>query len=56
MKRGLNLRLFVLLWLMVPSRYTLPIGAVDTHRSKPSASHLEVPLAFSAREYYGKNV
>jgi len=37
-------------------RYTLPIGAVDTHRPKPSASQLEVPLASAAREYYGRRI
>ncbi|KAG8217328.1 bifunctional 6-phosphofructo-2-kinase fructose-2,6-bisphosphate 2-phosphatase, partial [Butyriboletus roseoflavus] len=36
-------------------RYTLPIGAVNTHRPKPSAPQLEVPVASSAREYYGNN-
>ncbi|KAH0830401.1 bifunctional 6-phosphofructo-2-kinase/fructose-2,6-bisphosphate 2-phosphatase [Lanmaoa asiatica] len=37
-------------------RYTLPIGAVDTHRPKPNALQSEVPVASSAREYYGKLV
>ncbi|KAG9318270.1 bifunctional 6-phosphofructo-2-kinase fructose-2,6-bisphosphate 2-phosphatase [Chiua virens] len=33
-------------------RYMLPIGAVDTHRPKPSGHQVEVPTS-SAREYYG---
>lgn len=35
-------------------RYTLPIGAVDTHRPKPHANkQLEIPAQTSGREYYG---
>ncbi|KAF9228649.1 bifunctional 6-phosphofructo-2-kinase/fructose-2,6-bisphosphate 2-phosphatase [Gyrodon lividus] len=37
-------------------RYTLPIGAVDTHRPKPNNPQLEVPVAGTAREYFGKHV
>ncbi|KAI0062201.1 bifunctional 6-phosphofructo-2-kinase/fructose-2,6-bisphosphate 2-phosphatase [Artomyces pyxidatus] len=35
-------------------RYTLPIGAVDTHRPKPKAPQPEVK-AYSGREYYDGN-
>ncbi|EIN07624.1 bifunctional phosphatase [Punctularia strigosozonata HHB-11173 SS5] len=36
-------------------RYTLPIGAVDTHRPKPgTAHHHQLPPSHSAREYYGE--
>ncbi|KAG6335222.1 hypothetical protein ID866_3867 [Astraeus odoratus] len=38
-------------------RYTLPIGAVDTHRAKPNNPHVpETATANTAREYYAKNV
>ncbi|KIJ06096.1 fructose-2,6-bisphosphate 2-phosphatase [Paxillus involutus ATCC 200175] len=38
-------------------RYTLPIGAVDTHRPKPNIPQPEVPTTgTSAREYFGKHV
>ncbi|KIO13119.1 hypothetical protein M404DRAFT_122926, partial [Pisolithus tinctorius Marx 270] len=37
-------------------RYTLPIGAVDTHRPKPKAPQVQLPQAQSAREYYAKDV
>ncbi|KAI0646743.1 bifunctional 6-phosphofructo-2-kinase/fructose-2,6-bisphosphate 2-phosphatase [Trametes meyenii] len=33
-------------------RYTLPIGAVDTHRPKPKAPAPTVPMSNSGREYY----
>ncbi|KAI0362795.1 bifunctional 6-phosphofructo-2-kinase/fructose-2,6-bisphosphate 2-phosphatase [Trametes cingulata] len=37
-------------------RYTLPIGAVDTHRPKPKAPlPPPVPPSHSAREYYAKD-
>ncbi|OJT14217.1 Fructose-2,6-bisphosphatase [Trametes pubescens] len=33
-------------------RYTLPIGAVDTHRPKPKVPPPSAPAAHSGREYY----
>ncbi|KAI0747780.1 bifunctional 6-phosphofructo-2-kinase/fructose-2,6-bisphosphate 2-phosphatase [Daedaleopsis nitida] len=36
-------------------RYTLPIGAVDTHRPKPKASGPIVPTPNTGREYYAKD-
>lgn len=37
-------------------RYTLPIGAVDTHRPKPKAANQpEKTIAQTGREYYGDN-
>ncbi|KAI6126242.1 bifunctional 6-phosphofructo-2-kinase fructose-2,6-bisphosphate 2-phosphatase [Pisolithus croceorrhizus] len=37
-------------------RYTLPIGAVDTHRPKPKAPQVSLPHANSGREYYANDV
>ncbi|TFY65678.1 hypothetical protein EVG20_g5410 [Dentipellis fragilis] len=37
-------------------RYTLPIGAVDTHRPKPRATQPVLPAHQSSREYYGSHV
>ncbi|KAA1478775.1 bifunctional 6-phosphofructo-2-kinase/fructose-2,6-bisphosphate 2-phosphatase [Dentipellis sp. KUC8613] len=37
-------------------RYTLPIGAVDTHRPKPRAIQPVLPAHQSSREYYGNHV
>lgn len=40
--------------LMVHHRYTLPIGAVDTHRPKPGSVISEAGLANTTkREYFG---
>lgn len=36
-------------------RYTLPIGAVDTHRPKPKASLPTLPVPSTARQYYTKD-
>ena len=33
-------------------RYTLPIGAVDTHRPKPGTVQPKVPPTTSGREYF----
>ena len=33
--------------------YTLPIGAVDTHRPKPGSTPQPAQLAGFGREYYG---
>ncbi|KAI0036638.1 bifunctional 6-phosphofructo-2-kinase/fructose-2,6-bisphosphate 2-phosphatase [Vararia minispora EC-137] len=33
-------------------RYTLPIGAVDTHRPKPKSTQLVIPPSVSRRQYY----
>jgi 6-phosphofructo-2-kinase/fructose-2,6-biphosphatase 2 len=34
-------------------RFTLPIGAVDTHRPKPSGSDVSIAPTSSKREYFG---
>ncbi|KAI0318057.1 bifunctional 6-phosphofructo-2-kinase/fructose-2,6-bisphosphate 2-phosphatase [Amylostereum chailletii] len=34
-------------------RYTLPIGAVDTHRPKPKSNQPQIPPSHSQREYFG---
>jgi len=36
-------------------RYTLPIGAVDTHRPKPKQAQPDIPVANTGREYYGEH-
>nr|VWO99091.1 GTP-binding protein RHO1 [Ganoderma boninense] len=36
-------------------RYTLPIGAVDTHRPKPKAAPSTLPVPSTARQYYTKD-
>ena len=36
-------------------RYTLPIGAVDTHRPKPKGAVETVPTSNTGREYYSKD-
>jgi len=38
-------------------RYTLPIGAVDTHRPKPKAVHQpNLSVTNAGREYYGEHI
>ncbi|KAI0781273.1 bifunctional 6-phosphofructo-2-kinase/fructose-2,6-bisphosphate 2-phosphatase [Trametes elegans] len=36
-------------------RYTLPIGAVDTHRPKPKAAPPPIPPSHSERQYFAKD-
>lgn len=36
------------------SRYTLPIGAVDTHRPKPGATQQVPSIPGTGREYFGE--
>jgi hypothetical protein len=38
------------------SRYTLPIGAVDTHRPKPGNQQLQQSPISTGREYYADTI
>lgn len=40
--------------ILLLNRYTLPIGAVDTHRPKPGSGTIHAQIG-TGREYYGDN-
>lgn len=43
---------FLSMLLRILSRYTLPIGAVDTHRPKPGTAQPKLPPTTVGREYF----